>query len=125
MIYGIGNDIIDYNRVVALYHKHPQKLATRILSAQEQTLYQVSTDKPRFIAKRFAYKEAIVKAMGVGLRMGMRFEDFSILPDNLGKPLVSYSPKAQQILTQLGISHIHVNISDEKNYIVAMAVAER
>ncbi len=125
MIYGIGNDIVDYNRIVKIYRKHPDKFANRILSKQELVLYQACLDKPRFIAKRFAYKEAIVKAMGIGLRMGLRFGDFSILPDNLGKPILSYSDKSNQVLTQLGIAKIHVNISDEKNLIFAIAIAEQ
>lgn len=125
MIYGIGNDILDCNRVTKIWLKHPVKLANRILSSQEFVLYQQYHDKPRFIAKRFAYKEAIVKAMGTGLRFGLRFQDFSILPDNLGKPTVSYTPASKKLLEKLGITFIHVNISDEKQYIYAMAIAEK
>lgn len=125
MIYGIGNDILDCSRVTKIWLKQPDRFATRILSTQEFVLYQQSSDKPRFIAKRFAYKEAIVKAMGTGLRFGLRFQDFSILPDNLGKPVISYSAKAKKLLEQLGISTIHVNISDEKKYIYACAIAEK
>ena len=127
MIYGIGNDILDYNRVLVIWEKYREKFARRILSDQEYILYQAcaESDKPRLVAKRFAYKEAIVKAMGIGLRYGLRFGDFSITPNQLGKPIVNYSNKAQQILSQLGIVYIHVNMSDEKNYIFAMAVAEK
>ncbi len=125
MIHGIGNDILDYNRIAKIWLKHPDRLANRILSVQELALYQKCSDKPRFIAKRFAYKEAIVKAMGTGLRFGLRFQDFSILPDNLGKPVVNYTPTSKKLLEKLGITVIHVNISDEKKYIYAMAVAEK
>ncbi len=125
MIYGIGNDILEYERVAKIWLKQPDRFANRILSAQEFILYQKCHDKPRFIAKRFAYKEAIVKAMGTGLRFGLRFQDFSILPDNLGKPVLSYSEKAKKLLEQLGISTIHINMSDEKKYIYAMAIAEK
>lgn len=125
MIYGIGNDILDCSRVTKIWLKRPDKLANRILSAQEFVLYQQSHDKPRFIAKRFAYKEAIVKAMGTGLRFGLRFQDFSILPNNLGKPVISYTATSKQLLEKLGISIIHVSISDEKEYIHALAIAEK
>lgn len=125
MIYGIGNDILEYERVAKIWLKQPDRFANRILSSQELILYQNCHDKARFIAKRFAYKEAIVKAMGTGLRFGLRFQDFSILPDNLGKPVLSYSAKTKKLLEQLGIRIIHVNISDEKKYIYAMAIAEK
>jgi holo-[acyl-carrier protein] synthase len=126
MIYGIGNDILEYSRIQKIYQKHPNKFAHRILSGQEYILYQSCSEqnKPRFIAKRFAYKEAIVKSMGIGLRYGLRFQDFSILPNTLGKPVLTYTDKAKQVLAQLGISTIHVNISDEKHFVFAMAVAE-
>jgi holo-[acyl-carrier protein] synthase len=124
MIYGIGNDILDYNRIVKLCLQYPTKFPKRILSIQEYSLFESCIDKPRFVAKRFAYKEAIVKAMGIGLRYGLRFSDFSILPNALGKPIVSYTAKATQVLAELGISRIYVSISDEKEYIFAVAVAE-
>ena len=125
MIYGIGNDILDYRRIVKIMEKYPDKFSRRILSEQEWPLYVHCLNKPRFVAKRFAYKEAIVKAMGIGLRFGLRFHDFSILPDKLGKPMVHYTDKAAQLLAKLGIYTIHISLSDENHYIMAMAIAER
>lgn len=125
MIYGIGNDIVEYNRIVKVWKKYPDKFSRRILSSQEYLLYQFCLDKPRFVAKRFAYKEAIVKSMGIGLRYGLKFHDFTIMPDMLGKPVISYTPKGAQVLSQLGIAKIHVTISDEKHYIYSMAIAEQ
>ena len=78
--------------------------------------------KINFIAKRFAAKEALVKAFGTGFRMGIWFQDFSILNNNLGAPIVKLHNKALKFADDNNIKNILISLSDEKHYALAFVV---
>ncbi len=129
MIFGIGTDIIALQRIEQSLERHGDKFAERILSESELVEYQElpgkhPKSKVAFLAKRFAAKEAISKALGTGMRKGIDFVQFSISHDALGKPVVTLSGKAQTWAKQNHIQKVQVTISDEKHYAVAFAIAE-
>jgi holo-[acyl-carrier protein] synthase len=79
----------------------------------------------RFLAMRFAAKEAIVKAMGTGFANGMWIRDCGTTPDRLGKPEIIFSPRGQAKCDELGISGGYLTLTDEAGLVVAFAVLER
>ncbi|GAJ77956.1 holo-[acyl-carrier protein] synthase [Vibrio sp. JCM 18905] len=80
----------------------------------------------RYLAKRFAVKEAASKALGgTGIaKGGVTFHDFSISNDALGKPVLALTGTAKQIADAMGVNHIHLSISDERHYAVATVIFE-
>lgn len=123
MIRGIGSDILQISRIEAALER-TAGLERRILTAPELTAFSDSSFPARFLAKRFAAKEAIVKALGTGIGRGVSWQHIEIDKDQFGKPLVRLSEGAEQRAEQLEIRNIHLSYSDEKEYVVAFVVAE-
>lgn len=129
MIFGIGTDIISLKRLEKSLKRNGDKFAQRVLSETElNEFYEVAEKHPKskvaFLAKRFAAKEAISKALGTGMRKGIDFKQMAISHDVLGKPVVMLSGKAKDWASQNNIQKVQVTISDEKKYAVAFAIAE-
>ncbi|RJQ33412.1 MAG: holo-ACP synthase [Actinobacteria bacterium] len=122
MVKGIGIDIVDIDRFRAAIDKHP-KLTKRLFSNGELS-YCLSRPRPYFhFAVRFAAKEAVVKALGVGLR-GMKWQDIEVKRTELGEPLVNLSGGAKKTAENLGVSSIKVSLSFSKESAIAAAIAE-
>ena len=86
--------------------------------------YLVTSIKSRFLAKRFAAKEAFSKALGTGLREPATFQNIAVSHDALGKPILVLAEELQDFLTVKNISQMHITISDEKNLAAAFVVLE-
>lgn len=123
MIYGIGTDILLIDRMQQLLTRWPQALAKRLLHPDEWPDFQRSADPSRLLAKRFAAKEAISKALGTGIRSPILLTNMAILHDDLGKPWVKTSPELTDWLAARSLQ-LHVSISDERTVICAFAIAE-
>lgn len=124
MIYGIGTDIVEVGRVESSIEKFGDDFAKRILAESEMDSYLETSIKSRFLAKRFAAKEAFSKAMGTGLREPVTFQNIAISHDDLGKPILVLDKVLQDLLTEKSINHMHISISDEKNLAAAFVVLE-
>lgn len=124
MIYGIGTDIVEVARIEASIEQFGDDFAKRILADSELVSYQESHIKARFLAKRFAAKEAFSKALGTGLRAPATFQNIAISHDELGKPLLMLAAELQVFLQAKNINKTHISISDEKNLAAAFVVLE-
>ncbi|MBM3350712.1 MAG: holo-ACP synthase [Betaproteobacteria bacterium] len=124
MIFGIGTDIVEVSRIEASVAEFGDTFARRILAESEFASYQQSHIKARFLAKRFAAKEAFSKALGTGLRAPVTFQNIAISHDDLGKPILVLAPELQALLQARHITRMHISISDEKNLAVAFVVLE-
>ena len=124
MIYGIGTDIVEVARIEASIAQFGDDFAKRILAQSELASYTESQIKPRFLAKRFAAKEAFSKALGTGLRAPATFQNIAVSHDDLGKPMLLLAPELQRFLNSKNITKTHISISDEKNLAVAFVVLE-
>jgi len=124
MIFGIGTDIVTVARIEAAMQRHGDAFAQRILSQQEYAELSTRTHPARFLAKRFAAKEAFAKATGHGLRQPVSLQRISVGHDDLGKPLFLFDAELTAYLTQLGITRHHLSISDERDTAVAFVILE-
>jgi holo-[acyl-carrier protein] synthase len=124
MIYGIGTDIVEVSRIEASIEQFGEAFAKRVLANSEMAHYQESQIKARFLAKRFAAKEAFSKALGTGLRAPATFQNIAVSHDDLGKPVLILSTELQGFLQSKNITQTHVSISDEKNLAAAFVVLE-
>lgn len=111
MIMGIGNDIVEIARIKNVLARYSQRFLNRVFTPYEQD-YCIKRKEPALhLAGRFAAKEAIVKALGIGFTQGLSWLDIEIRPDSKGKPEVFFSPFALELLGQpsllLSISHCH------------------
>jgi len=100
------------------------RLAKRILCANEWALYQNHQQPVRFLAKRFAVKEAAAKALGTGIRNGLAFEQFEVVNDPLGKPGLVFHERAAEMALELGVKSVHVTLADERRYACATVIIE-
>lgn len=124
MIYGIGTDIVEVSRIMSSITKFGDDFATRILTNDEMASYLSSHIKARFLAKRFAAKEAFSKALGTGLRAPATFQNIAVSHDALGKPILILARDLQALLDEKKITQTHITISDEKNLALAYVVLE-
>lgn len=125
MIFGIGTDILQIDRVVRSYERFGRRFAERVLLPDELRLFDATRQPARFLAMRFAAKEAIVKAMGTGFANGMWLRDSGTVPDRLGRPEIIFSARGHAKCRDLGIAGGHLTLSDEAGFVVAVAVLER
>ena len=125
MIFGIGTDIVEVARIEEALNRFGDAFAQRILDAREFEDYCLSGTRARFLAKRFAAKEAFAKALGTGIRGVTSFVNIGIAHDALGKPVFALAPALRAELAKHGITGQHLSISDEKNLATAFVVLER
>ncbi|ATZ12282.1 holo-ACP synthase [Erwinia amylovora] len=123
-ILGLGSDIVEIARISAVISRSGDRLAQRVLSENEWLQYQAHQQPVRFLAKRFAVKEAAAKAFGTGIRGGLAFNQFEVYNDELGKPGLRFLQHAQEMARQLGVAHVHVTLADERHYACATVIIE-
>ena len=124
MIRGIGVDIVAIARVRAALSLHGERFARHLLAQDEWDAYLSARDAGRFLAKRFAAKEAFAKALGTGLRAPVTLTAIAVVHDEAGRPQVRAASKAlADWLTERRLTW-QVSISDEADYAVAFVVVE-
>ncbi|EOB6260630.1 holo-ACP synthase [Vibrio fluvialis] len=124
MIVGLGTDIAEIERIEKALVRSGRAFAERILTPQELTQFDGLKQQGRYLAKRFAAKEAASKALGTGIAHGVSFQDFAISNDDNGKPLLSLSGKAAELAQRSQVVSVHLTISDERHYAVATVILE-
>jgi len=129
MIIGLGTDIVQISRFTDHSESHLGRLAKRILADSEWPAWQLLSMHPRqqmarFLAKRFAAKEAAAKALGTGIAKGVRLDELAVGHDALGKPLLLLSGAARERARQLGVEFCHLSIADERDYACATVILE-
>ncbi len=123
MILGLGTDLVSVARIEAVASRQP-RFPARILTPHELECYAGSSRPPAYLAKRFAAKEAIAKALGRGIGIAISWQDMEIRNDRHGKPQVRLSGGAMQVLGQLGGQRCHLSISDEGDIALAFAIVD-
>ena len=117
-------DIAETQRFTSLYQQYGDRFARRLLTSKEQQQLTQRPHPDRFLATRFAAKEAAVKALGTGFDHGVGYKCIEVINDSFGKPELVFYDQALNIMQQRSINSTHLSISDEKHYVVAMVVIE-
>ena len=125
MIVGVGTDIVDVNRIEKVYLKQKQAFAERLLSTAELHEFKHQLYPERFLAKRWALKEAVSKALGTGIAQGVRFKDMTISHKESGQPFLVLAGSTLDKANELEITDWSISVSDEKHHTVAFVVAEK
>ena len=121
MIIAIGTDIVEIQRIADAVERQGDKFVQRILTKSEIADYQMRGNSISFLAKRFAAKEAIAKALGTGIGRGISFQHMIISNNAEGAPQVELQDNAAERLKQLDGTNVLLSLSDEKNYALAYA----
>lgn len=124
MIYGIGTDIVAVSRLRSMWERHGERVLGKILAPQEMDDFAKSADKGRFLAKRFAAKEAFSKALGTGVRPPATLPAIAVSHDDLGKPILAFHGQLEKMLKNENLK-AHLSISDEAEYAVAYVILEQ
>ncbi len=121
MAQGLGNDIIEIDRMRASIERHGLHFLNRLFSQKEQDYcYKFQDPAPHFTGK-FAAKEAVAKALGVGFGASLSWRDLEILNDDNGKPKVYFNEAAMQRFQN---PRILISVSHCTSYAVAVAIWE-
>src|SRR5512137_614755 len=129
MIYGIGVDLIEIARIEAAYARFGERFARRILTDRELERYHARRARSdargvAYLATRFAAKEAISKALGLGMRTPMTWRAVEVVNDPSGRPLAFISSPELRQYAQSRKLRLHVSLSDERQFAIAHAIAE-
>ncbi len=122
MIYGLGVDIVEIQRIRRIAERKGSRFFGRVFTKQELSYCFEAKDPYPRLASRFAAKEAVLKAMGEGLRK-MKWKEIEVSRDNKGKPQVKLSGKANITAQEKGIQRIHISLTHSRDYAAAQAVA--
>ncbi|MGI6557987.1 MAG: holo-ACP synthase [Limnochordia bacterium] len=125
MTFGIGVDVVDLPRIAKVLERFPQRFPERILSPREMDYCQRGRNFLGALAGRFAAKEAVMKALGVGLGQGISWQDIEILNENTGRPVVYLHGGLKTMAAKLGVGTILISISHGEVCAVAQALALR
>ncbi len=124
-IVGIGTDIVSLSRIEKLFKRFDDKFAKRILTPQEQAILSTQSAPVSYLAKRFAAKEAVSKALGTGIGVHLAFNEISVINLDNGKPIVQFIGKSKDYVDALSLKAVHISLSDEQEYALAFVVIEK
>ncbi len=124
MIFGIGIDLVDIRRMASSLDRHGDRLAQRLLTEEEFDEFRAAARPASFLAKRFAAKEAMAKALGTGFSQQLSLRHLQISNDGSGKPEMICKDRALTLLQTHGINAVHLTISDERDNAIALVVLE-
>jgi holo-[acyl-carrier protein] synthase len=129
MIYGVGTDLIQISRIEAALARNGERFAEKILGPEELEKYRrrkakVEARGIRFLATRFAAKEAFSKALGLGMHMPMTWRAMQTLNAPSGKPVAVTSGALKEFMEKNGLT-AQISITDEMDYAVAFVIVEK
>ncbi len=122
MVISIGTDIVEIERIKRVLLRFGERFVQRIITQKEISEWQRRGCGEAFLARRFAAKEAILKALMTGISGGLSFRDISVENDLRGAPFVVLSKKAGQLLASFGATRVLLSISDERSYAISYAM---
>jgi holo-[acyl-carrier protein] synthase len=123
-IIGIGTDIVKISRIKRVFKKHPKSFPQRLLHPNELKILVTHKTPETYIAKRFAAKEAVAKALGTGIAEGVSFQDIEISNNTHGQPVLTLHGKTLALAKKRGVTKQFISLSDEKKYAIAYVILE-
>lgn len=124
-LFGVGTDLVEVARIERAYERWGERLVSHLFMEAELEEFRRTRRPVRYMAMRFAAKEALVKALGTGFRQGMWLRDVGCCQHSSGKPFPLFSDKAEQLRAERGAGQAEISLTDEAGLIVAFAVMMR
>ncbi len=122
-IIGIGTDLVAIARIEEIWQRFGQAFAKRILTPEEIKDLAQTRQQVHFLAKRYAAKEAVAKALGVGFQPdGIRLTEIGVKNNELGCPYLTYLGNTETFIKMRGINESQISLSDEKEYALAFVI---
>jgi len=125
MIFGVGTDIVEVARIRRIVDRFGERFASRILSPGEIAAYRVCRRPVPFLAKHFAAKEAMVKALGTGFGNGVRAREIAVVHASSGQPLIDCCGRTRMIIKEMGVGQAFLSIADEDAYAIAFVTLQK
>ena len=122
-ILGHGVDVIECPRLKKMLTHHGDRLLQRVFTPHEQAYCQQHKERMQHLAGRFAAKEAVLKALGTGMRGQMKWTDVQIANDDLGKPEIVLSGESAAVAERMGVTRVLISIAHTREHAVASAIA--
>ena len=124
MIYGVGTDVVEIDRIRSALERFGERFARRILCESELKRFRSHRLPANYLAKRFAAKEAFTKALGTGIHAPANWHGVWVRNLPSGKPVLEFSDPLKQLLSQRNISTAHVSLTDERGVAMATVILE-
>lgn len=124
MILGTGIDLVEIQRIRDALQRHGASFALRLLTAAEWAYCSSHQDPAPCVAARFAAKEAVSKALGVGIGAPLGWHDIEVVRLPSGQPCIRLSEAGQQELQRLGGRTVHLSLTHERGHAAAIAILE-
>ncbi|MGQ9631131.1 MAG: holo-ACP synthase [bacterium] len=124
MILGMGVDIVEVERIEEAFRRWKRRFSTRVFTAEEIRYCASKPNMYHHFAARFAAKEAVLKAFGMGWTAGIKWTDIEIVPSRLGRPRVRFHNRAGEVAERIGLKKVTISLSHCKLYAVASAIIE-
>jgi holo-[acyl-carrier protein] synthase len=124
LIYGVGTDVVEIERIRKALDRWGERFAERILSPSELTRFRNHRQPVAYLAKRFAAKEAFTKALGTGIKAPANWHGVWVRNLPSGKPVLEYSVALRSLLEKHGVTGAHLSLSDEREMAFATVILE-
>lgn len=124
MILGIGIDLVEIPRIEAALERHGERFAQRILADVEYARFKREVKAAAFLARRFAAKEALSKALGTGIRTPVTWRNIAVTNAGPGGPRFEWAPALGEWLAQRGVTRAHISMTDERSMAAAYVILE-
>lgn len=125
MIYGVGTDVVEIERIEQALERFGQRFANRILCEPELRRFAAHRQPASYLAKRFAAKEAFTKALGTGIQAPANWHGVWVRNLPSGKPVLEYSDSLRALLSERGVGASHLSLTDERGVAMATVILER
>lgn len=125
MIYGIGIDLVENDRLARIIDKWGSKFLCRVFSEDEIKYCEKHVQRAIHYGARFAAKESFLKALGLGLGMGVKLTDIEVIHDNKGKPDLALWGEAGRQIKNRGIDKVHLSLTHTGNFATAIVLLEK
>ena len=124
MIFGVGTDVVEIERIEKALGRWGERFAERILCAPELGRFRKHVKPASYLAKRFAAKEAFTKALGTGIKAPANWHGVWVANLPSGKPELQFSEALRALLAREGVSRSHVSLTDERGLAAATVILE-
>ena len=124
MIYGVGTDVVEIERIEKALERFGERFAERILCEPELARFHSHRLPAAYLAKRFAAKEAFTKALGTGIHAPANWHGVWVQNLPSGKPVLRFSDRLAQLLEARNILQTHLSLTDERGVAMATVILE-